>query len=110
MIATGVVCPAANPVAGTGGFATDVGGSSFNTGKTYWGGPGVSGQIAAEMYAVVYNDNPTFTPGSSLNRCGNQVGDGTGCIVKANWSIGSTILTCPTVTQTALPFVAAVGT
>jgi len=94
-------CPTANPAAGTGGQAIDVGGSSINAGKTYTGGPGVTGQITAELYAVVYNDNPNNAPGSSLNRCNNQVGDGTGCISTVSWTIGSTFGTCNTATQSA---------
>ena len=92
VIAVGVVCPAANPAGPTptGGFATDVGGSTANLGKTYWGGPGATGEITAELYAVVYDDNPGSAPGSSLNRCNNQLGDGTGCVSQVNWTIGST--------------------
>jgi uncharacterized protein YjdB len=91
VIADGVICPAAVPanVGATGGFATDVDGSSINAGKTYWGGPGATGQIAAELYAVVYNDNPGSPSGSALNRCNNLLGDGTGCITNVNWTIGS---------------------
>lgn len=92
VIAPAAVCPPANPAGPTptGGFATDVGGSTANLGKTYWGGPGPTGLITAELYAVVYDDNPAYAPGSSLNRCNNQVGDGTGCISQVNWTIGST--------------------
>jgi hypothetical protein len=84
-----VICPAANPAAGTGGFATDSGGATPNLGKTYWGGPGATGEITAQLYAVVYNDNPAFPPGSTLNRCKNQLGDGTACISKVTWTLGS---------------------
>jgi len=105
-ISTSVICPAAVPasVNSTGGFAVDVNGSSINAGKTYWGGPGPTGDITAELYAVVYNDNPASAPGSSLNRCNNQLGDGTGCISSVSWAIGSTAVSighCPDSTQSA---------
>ncbi len=108
---------ATNP--STGGFANDVGGNAGNTGLTYWGGPTGSGQTTAEIYAVIYNDSPAFPSGSSLNRCSNTLGNGTGCINSVTWSIGipvpntggNTAATIPTagqwcaaVTQTTLPF------
>jgi uncharacterized protein YjdB len=101
------VCPLAVPASGapgaasgTGGFALEMGSSNANPpGTTYWGGPGVTGQITAELYAVVYNDNPSFPAGSSANICNNQLGNGTGCISSVSWSIGSTVLTCPPVIQ-----------
>jgi hypothetical protein len=106
VITPAAVCPAANPAGPTptGGFATDVGGSTANLGKTYWGGPTATGEITAELYAVVYDDNPAYAPGSSLNRCNNQVGDGTGCISTVSWTIGSTAIStghCPFMPQSA---------
>jgi hypothetical protein len=91
--------------------ATDVGGSATNAGNTYWGGPGTTGQATAEIYAVVYNDNPAFPAGSSQNRCSNTLGNGTGCITSVTWTVGSPSVggagTCgfpASATQTALPF------
>lgn len=106
VIATGVVCQAANPAAGTGGFAVS-NGSGSNTGSTYWGGPGNTGEITAELYAVVYNNNPSFPAGSALNRCASAdptagAGSGADCITNVNWSIGSNILTCPMTSQSQI--------
>ncbi|HEY4099800.1 MAG TPA: Ig-like domain-containing protein [Gemmatimonadales bacterium] len=98
------VCPAADPVAGKGGFAIDSAGAGSNVGKTYWGGPGVTGEVTAQLYAVVYNDNPSAAPGSSNNRCNNQLGDGSGCISTVNWTLGSTAVSfghCDFTTQSA---------
>jgi hypothetical protein len=103
-INTSTVCPAANPAGGTGGFATDSDGAGSNVGKTYWGGPGATGEVTAELYAVVYNDNPSGAPGSSNNRCNNQLGDGSGCISTVSWSLGSTAVSfghCDYTTQSA---------
>jgi hypothetical protein len=88
-ISSSIVCSPADPANGKGGFATDLNGSSINTGKTYWGGPGVTGEITAQLYAVVYNDNPASAPGSANNRCNNKLGDGSGCISKVSWTLGS---------------------
>ena len=121
------VCAAAVPVASsafgtnasTGGFANDVGGAAVNVGNTYWGGPTGSGQTTAEIYAVIYNDNPGFPSGSALNRCSNVLGNGTGCINSVTWSVGIPVPNvggnnaattpnggqwCAAVTQTTLPF------
>ncbi len=87
--------------------ASDSGGASANVGKTYWGGPGAAGEATAILYPVVYDDNPTATPGSALNRCGNQNGDGSACISSVTWTLGSTQISsghCPDSTQTAQPF------
>jgi uncharacterized protein YjdB len=92
--------------------ASDSGGANANVGKTYWGGPNGaatvdSGAATAILYPVVYDDNPTSTPGSALNRCGNQNGDGTDCISTVTWTLGSTEISsghCPDSTQTAQPF------
>jgi uncharacterized protein YjdB len=100
--ATPPICAAAAPSSGlsgattgtntsTGGFANDVSGNLGNAGLTYWGGPTGSGQTTAEIYAVIYNDNPSFPSGSSLNRCNNTLGNNTGCINSVTWSIGTPI-------------------
>ena len=91
-------CPAAAPVApvtsgvftnSTGGFATDAGGAAANIGNTYWGGPGATGATFAQIYPIVYNNNPAFASGSALNRCSNLLGDGTGCITTVTWNLAT---------------------
>ena len=59
--------------------------SSAAPGQTFWGGPGAAGVVSATLYPVVY------TPGRS--------------ITSVTWGIGG----CPTVVQTALPFVRSFG-
>ncbi|MBV6521182.1 MAG: hypothetical protein MNPFHGCM_01309 [Gemmatimonadaceae bacterium] len=85
-----------------------------NAGATYWGGPDAADVTTAEIYAVMYNNNPSFASGSALNRCSNQLGDGTGCISTVTWTVGSPSVggagTCGLVTQTALPFTQTYGT
>ncbi len=109
------ICAPAAPSTGaagtntsTGGFANDVGGNVGNLGTTYWGGPTGSGQTTAELYAVIYNDNPSFPSGSASNRCNNVLGNNTGCINTVTWSIGSPAVggagNCGLIAQTALPF------
>src|SRR5262249_14393952 len=108
----------------TGGFANAAAGQP-NPGLTYWGGPTGSGQTTAELYAVVYNNNPGFPSGAALNRCANTLGNGTGCINTVTWPVGirvpntagnvaSTIPSaaqwCASVTQTVLPFRRTFGT
>ncbi|MGH7594402.1 MAG: Ig-like domain-containing protein, partial [Gemmatimonadales bacterium] len=97
IIATGVVCPAAVPAIGPGGANASTGGFAVSTqsnpGTTYWGGPSTQGEITAELYAVVYNNNPGFPAGSALNRCASTAGAGADCITNVSWAIGSTTLT-----------------
>lgn len=76
--------------ASTGGFAVAAGNGNVATvGSTFWGGPTNSGMTTAELYPVVYNDNPGFPSGSALNRCNNTLGNGTGCITSVTWTIGA---------------------
>jgi len=106
VIANGVVCAAAVPAVGPGGTNASTGGfavsTAANAGASYWGGPGPSGQITAELYAVVYNDNPAFPAGSQLNRCANVLGDGSACINSVSWTIGSVFANCGPVTQSEI--------
>jgi hypothetical protein len=59
--------------------------ASAAPGQTFWGGPGAAGVVSATLYPVIY------TPGRSIST--------------VTWGIGS----CPTVVQTALPFVRSFG-
>lgn len=124
------LCPTAVPAAPAafGSFATSTGGSTTNAapggaaatvGLTYNGGPGASGATTAQIYPIVYNNNPAFAAGSALNRCTGA--DGIGCITTVQWTIGTpngdgvtwplTDGTCGlTAVQTAAPFVASFGT
>lgn len=92
--------------------ASDSAGANDNLGKTYWGGPGVAGEATVILYPVVYDDNPTATPGSALNRCGNQNGDGSNCISSVTWTLGSSSISsghCDYMTQTTQPFTQVFG-
>ncbi|MGQ0766050.1 MAG: beta strand repeat-containing protein [Gemmatimonadota bacterium] len=91
--------------------AVNIGGAAATLGSTYWGGPGAANVTTATLFPVIYNNNPSASVGSTLNRCSNGQGDGTGCISTVTWTVGAAGFgTCALLTQTALPFRTTFGT